>query len=97
MFRSDKTLYRIHWLEVRIKDIHVLIIHEGRRKFNRPAEEARQGTDSSEAVEEVVEFRWSWWYTLKVKPFFVKPGVYLYLSSALRFIRRSCIQLCQTT
>ena len=32
--KSDKTLYRVHWLEVRMGDIHNIIIKEGARKFN---------------------------------------------------------------
>lgn len=35
--RSDKRLYRIHWLEVRVGDIHDLIVSEGKRKFDRAA------------------------------------------------------------
>lgn len=69
-------MYRIHWLEVRIRDIHELILMEGQRKFNKPAEVAVPATDDhpySPAKEEV-EFHFSWWYTTKVRPFFVKDG-----------------------
>lgn len=68
--RKDKRLYRIHWLEVRIRDIHELILVEGRRKFNRVAQPA---TEEAEGTEEVV-FNFSWWFTAKVRPFFVKDG-----------------------
>lgn len=68
--KTDKKLYRVHWLEVRIGDIHELIVREGRRKFDRPATES---TEAIEAVEEV-QFHFSWWYVTKVRPFFVKDG-----------------------
>lgn len=75
--KSDKKLYRVHWLEVRIADIHALILREGKRKFNQPALEGVPATESSPAVMdpvEAVEFHFSWWYTKKVRPFFVKDG-----------------------
>lgn len=74
--KSDRVLYRVYWLEVRIGDIHELILKEGKRKFNKPAVTAVAATDSSAAVQAqaAVEFHWSWWYTTKVRPFFVKPA-----------------------
>lgn len=73
---SDKRLYRINWLEVRIQDIYNLIVAEGKRKFDRAAVAAVPATDSTPGVDavEAVEFHWSWWYTTKVRPFFVKDG-----------------------
>lgn len=74
--RHDKKLYRIHWLEVRIRDMHELIISEGKRKFDHAAVEAIPATEHSEAIEAKpeVQFHWSWWYTTKVRPFFVKDA-----------------------
>ena len=74
--KNDKVLYRVHWLEVRIGDIHDLILAEGKRKFNKPATAAVAATDDSPAIaaQPEVIFKWSWWYTTKVKPFFVKPA-----------------------
>lgn len=74
--KSDKQLYRIHWLEVRIRDIHEHIVREGKRKFDVPAVETTPATEGSPAVEAkpAVEFHFSWWYTTKVRPFFVKDG-----------------------
>ena len=61
-------MYRIHWLEVRIQDIHTMIVREGKRKFDQPAVAAEAATDSTPAVDavEAVEFHFSWWYTTKV-------------------------------
>lgn len=74
--RSDKVLYRIHWLEMRIQDIQEIIVREGKRKFDRPAVEATPATNGNCAIDaaEAVEFHFSWWYTKKVRPFFVKDA-----------------------
>lgn len=68
--KSDTRLYRIHWLEVRIRDIHDFIVREGKRKFDKPAIPATEASPAEQAV----EFHFSWWYTIKVRPFFVKDG-----------------------
>lgn len=78
-FRSDQKQYRIHWLEVRIKDIHDLIVSEGRRKFNDPTTTDEAARDSNATIPAAAgapkkPFHWSWWYTIKVRPFFVKDG-----------------------
>lgn len=77
LFREDKKLYRIHWLEVRIRDIHDLIITEGRRKFNKAAVDEVPATETAAAIpaSEAVVFHFSWWYLIKVvRPFFVKDA-----------------------
>lgn len=71
--KSDKKLYPIHWLEMRISDIHALILEEGRRKFNKAPVTAAEATELN-PVSAGVEFHFSWWYTSKVRPFFVKDG-----------------------
>ena len=57
-------------------DIHGLIQKEGARKFDKPAVAAVAATADNPAVEAqvAVVFTWSWWYTTKVRPFFVKPA-----------------------
>lgn len=59
---------------MRIKDVHHLIVLEGKRKFNRDSADAMDGSDSMPAIEAIAaaEFHWSSWYTTKVRPFFVK-------------------------
>lgn len=56
--RSDKKLYRIHYLDMRIGDMHKLIVEQGREKF----------------ADADPPFHFSWWYCMKVRPFFVKPA-----------------------
>lgn len=56
--RSDKKLYRIHYLDMRIMDMHALILERGREKF----------ADSDPP------FHFSFWYCVKVRPFFVKAA-----------------------
>lgn len=77
--RSDKKLYRIHYLDMRIGDMHKLILQRGREHFH----------DADPP------FQFSWWYCIKVssppvhyamyyshsghlltqvRPFFVKPA-----------------------
>lgn len=48
--RSDKKLYRIHYLDMRIGDMHQLILQKGREKFH----------DADPP------FHFSWWYCIKV-------------------------------
>ena len=74
--KSDKRVYRVHWLEVRMGDILEVVRKEGARKFNAPAVAAVDATDTSPAVaaKEAVTFHFSWWYLQKTKPFFVKPA-----------------------
>ena len=57
-------------------DIHALILKEGARKFNKTAVTAADATADSPAVEpqDAIIFKWSWWYTIKVRPFFVKQA-----------------------
>lgn len=56
--RSDKKLYRIHYLDMRIGDMLQVILARGKEHF----------------PEAVPAFHFSWWYCLKTKPFFVKPA-----------------------
>ena len=74
--KSDKRLYRVHWLEVRIQDIHEIILKEGARKFNCSAVDAVPATETTAAIpaKPAVVFHFSWWYVTKVRPFFVKPA-----------------------
>ena len=74
--KADKKLYRVHWLEVRMSDILEIIVTEGKRKFNMPAVEAVEATETSAAIpaKPAVAFHFSWWYLTKTKPFFVKPA-----------------------
>ena len=57
-------------------DIHDLILREVKRKFDSPAIDAVGATADTPAIEakDAVTFTWSWWYTTKVRPFFVKPA-----------------------
>ena len=52
---SDKTPYRIHYLEMRIGDMQKLIVTRGKEKFGD-------------------KFHFSWWYCIKVRPFWVKDA-----------------------
>ena len=52
--KSDKTLYRIHWLEMRRSDMASLMLKLGKEKFGN-------------------EFHFSYWYAMKVNPFWIKP------------------------
>ena len=56
--RSDKKLYRIHYLDMRIGDMLEIILRRGREKF----------------ADADPPFHFSWWYCIKVRPFFVKPA-----------------------
>ena len=56
--RSDKKLYRIHYLDMRIGDMLEIILKRGRERF-----------DGAKPP-----FHFSWWYCIKVRPFFVKPA-----------------------
>ena len=55
---SDKKSYRIHYLDMRIMDMVDMIQTRGREKF--------AGAQPA--------FHFSWWYCIKVRPFFVKPA-----------------------
>ena len=48
--KSDKILYRVHWLECRIGDIQQVIEHEGQRKFDQPEQPALAATGITAAV-----------------------------------------------
>lgn len=48
--RADKKLYRIHYLDMRIGDMHQLILERGREKF----------------ADADPPFHFSWWYCIKV-------------------------------
>ena len=52
---SDKTPYRIHYLDMRIGDMQKLIVERGKEKFGD-------------------KFHFSWWYCIKVRPFWVKEA-----------------------
>ena len=56
--RSDKKLYRIHYLDMRIGDMLEIILKRGLERF--------AGAKPP--------FHFSWWYCIKVRPFFVKPA-----------------------
>lgn len=56
--QRDKKLYRIHYLDVRIGDMLAIIQQRGKEAF----------------PDAVPPFHFSWWYCIKVRPFFVKPA-----------------------
>lgn len=56
--RSDKKMYRIHYLDMRMSDMLSLIVKLGKEKF----------------ADDEPPFHFSWWYCKKTRPFFVKAA-----------------------